>query len=259
MDQSLYSVPEGLKFTYVIAYRHSLDRYANLRRVLDWVNGFTGSEIIIVEQDKHSKIGHLNLPCRHIFVKSTTPFNKSHAFNVGLRSAGTNIVVFGDSDLIMRPDQFIEGLNSLQHFEMVNPYKSVIDLTAQESTLDIGQMISIDRPGRGETDIQKVPLCGGICIFRKEAALRIGGWCEDFIGWGGEDDFQSVKVKAFLNWTELPNRCYHLYHERHAPDMKWYQRNLQLLQKLGSLKPEELQKQIIMSLTKIGQKNRFDL
>jgi hypothetical protein len=36
-------------------------------------------------------------------------------------------------------------------------------------------MLLINRPGRGETDHQKVPLCGGICIFRREAIDKIGG------------------------------------------------------------------------------------
>ena len=254
----MFTAQEGLMFTYIIAYRHSLDRYTNLRRVLDWVNGFTGSEVIVVEQDKHSKISHLNLPCKHIFVKSDMPFNKSHAFNVGLKASSTKVIVFGDSDLIMRPDGFIESLNLLQTYEMVNPYRSVIDLTAQESALDLGQLVGIDRPGRGETDIQKVPLCGGICVFRRDAINKIGGWCEDFVGWGGEDDFQSVKVKHFLSWTELPHKCYHLFHERTAPDMKWYQRNLQLLQKLGAMSREELYKLVAVSIPKIGMKNKYD-
>jgi glycosyltransferase involved in cell wall biosynthesis len=258
MDQTMYQPSEGIKFTYIIAYRHSLDRYLNLKRVLDWVNGFSGSEVIVVEQDTHSKISHLNLPCRVIFTKSDIPFNKSNAFNVGVKASRANIVVFGDSDLIMKPDEFIDALNDVQNYEMVNPYHSVIDLTAQESMQDLSNMVRIDRPGRGETDIQKVPLCGGICIFRKDAILKIGAWCEDFIGWGGEDDFQSVKVKNFLSWVERPNRCYHLFHERTAPDMKWYQRNLQLLQKLGSLSKEDLQRHIMTSAPKIGLKNKYD-
>jgi predicted glycosyltransferase involved in capsule biosynthesis len=95
-------------------------------------------------------------------------------------------------------------------------------------------------------------------IFRKEAFLRIGGYNEDFIGWGGEDDFMAVKVKNFLSWNEMPGRCYHLFHEREAPDMKWYQRNLQLLQKLGKLGKDELQRHIHGTLPKIGMKNKYD-
>jgi predicted glycosyltransferase involved in capsule biosynthesis len=245
-------------FTYIIGYRHKSDRLQNLRRVLDWINGFAGVEVLLIEQDKHSKISHLNLKAKHIFTKSNMPFNKSWAFNVGLKYSNSNIIVFGDSDLIMEPNQFIAALTIMNQYEMVNPYNSVIDLTQQESTLPIEQMIQVNRPGRGETDIQKVPLCGGICLFRKDAIYKIGGWNEDFWSWGGEDDFQSIKVKQLLNYTELQAKCYHLYHEKAQPDMKWYQRNLQILQKTSNLSKEQLEKTILNQIPKIGTKNKCD-
>jgi len=245
-------------FTYIISYRHSIERFNNLKRILDWVNAFSGAEIIVVEQDKHSKLKDTKLPCRHIFLKSNMPFNKAWGFNVGLKYANSNVIVFGDSDLIMDPNEFIKSVRLLEQYEMVNPYNSVIDLNPQESNLSIEQMLKIDRPGRGETDIQKVPLCGGICIFRRDAIHRIGGWHEDFIGWGGEDDFQSVKVKNFLIWYENKAKCYHIYHDRPAPDMKWYQRNLQLLQKLSPMTKEELQKVINNVTPKSGLKYKYD-
>jgi leucyl-tRNA synthetase len=61
-------------FTFIIGYRHKSDRLNNLKRTIDWVNGFSNSQLILVEQDKHSKISHLNLRCEHIFVKSIMPY-----------------------------------------------------------------------------------------------------------------------------------------------------------------------------------------
>ena len=248
----------NLNFTNIISYRHSVERLNNLKRTLEWVTSFSGAEIIVVEQDKHSKIKDIKLPCRHIFLKSSMPFNKAWGFNVGLKYSNSAVVVFGDSDLIMDPQEFIKSVRLLDQYEMVNPYNSVIDLTTQESSGALEQIIKVERPGRGENDIQKVPLCGGICIFRKDAIHKIGGWHEQFIGWGGEDDFQSVKVKNFLSWHENSAKCYHLYHDRPAPDMKWYQRNLQLLQKIGAFGREELQRLINSESSKSGMKNKYD-
>ena len=245
-------------FTYIISYRHNTERLNNLKRTLEWINSFTGAEVIVVEQDNHSKLKDTKLPCRHIFLKSAMPFNKSWGFNVGLKYANTNIIVFGDSDLIMDPQEFIKSVQLVDKYEMINPYNSVIDLNAQESNSSLDQMLSITRPGRGETDIQKVPLCGGICIFRKDAINKIGGWHEDFVGWGGEDDFQSVKVKNFLTSYENTAKCYHLYHDRPAPDMKWYQRNLHLLQTLNTMSKEELQKVVNNVTPKSGLKYKYD-
>jgi predicted glycosyltransferase involved in capsule biosynthesis len=245
-------------FTYIIGYRHNIERLQNLRRVLDWINGFAGVEVLLIEQDTHSKISHLNLKAKHIFTKSNMPYNRSWAFNVALKNAKSNIIVFGDSDLIMEPNEFITGLQAIQNYEMVSPYHSVVDLNQQESSLPLEQVIKISRPGRGETDNQKINICGGIAMFRRDAIQKIAGWNEDFIGWGGEDDFQSIKVKSLLSWTELQSKCFHLYHERVQPDMKWYQRNLELLNKTAQMDKSQLQKVIFNQLPKIGMKNKYD-
>ncbi len=245
-------------FTYVIGYRHRLDRLQNLKRVLEWINGFNGVEVLLIEQDTHSKIKNLNLKAKHIFVKSSMPYNRSWAFNIAMKYANSPLLVFGDSDLVMNPNEFIEGLKALQEYDMVSPYYSVVDLNQQESGLDFNQILQINRPGRGENDNQKINISGGIAMFRREAISAIGGWNEDFIGWGGEDDFQTMKVKSFLKWTELKYRCYHLYHAKEQPDMKWYQRNLQILNSTAKFTKEELSRQISMSIQKIGMINKYD-
>lgn len=251
---------QNYAFTYVIGYRHKIDRIQNLRRVLDWINGFGGVEVLLIEQDTHSKISHLNLRAKHIFIKSNMPYNRSWAFNVALKNSNSNIIVFGDSDLIMDPNEFITGLNSLKEYSMVSPYNSVIDLTPQETVMQLNEMLSINRPGRGDAknDPQKINPCGGISMFRKEDIIKIGGWNEDFLSWGGEDDCEFIIVKNFLTYTELNAKCYHLYHEKAQPDMKFYQRNLQLLQKISQMNKDQLQKMIQSQLPKIGMKNKYN-
>lgn len=247
------------KITYVIAYQHKPDRLHNLRRVLEWLAPFQGLEIIVIEQDKFSKISELNLRVKHIFLKTDKPFNKSWAFNVATSYVTTPIVIFGDSDLIMHPQGFINAVQALDHYDVVNPYNSVIDLDPNESMTDINSILQINRIGRGEAadDIQKVPLCGGIIMFKKEKLMEIGGWNEDFISWGAEDDFESLKVKSFLNHITLPNKCYHLYHDKAKIDMKLYQRNLQILNHFANASKEQLQQHINMTRGKISQLNKY--
>lgn len=245
-------------FTFIIGYRHRNDRLNNLRRTLEWINGFTGVQVILVEQDKHSKIEHLKLPCNHIFIKSKMPYNRSWSFNVGLKYAKTNVIVFSDSDLIMNPTDLINGLRALENYDMVSPYSSVLDLTPQESSQPLENLIKIERPGRGETDNQKINICGGISMFRKEAILKIGGWPEEFVGWGGEDDFLTIKVQNFLKWSELKGKCFHLYHDRQAPDPSLYQRTLKMLEGFSKMSKEELTKVINNSIPKIGMLNKYD-
>lgn len=246
------------KFTYIIGYRHSNERIVNLKRVLDWITRFSGAEVILVEQDTSPKIPTFSLfGFKYIFTKSDMPYNRSWAFNVGLKASTTEIVVFGDSDLIMNPNDFINSLNLLNQFDCVSPYTSVLDLDQVESNLSFDKISSISRPGRGETDNQKINLCGGIVLYRKEAAFRIGGWNERFIGWGGEDNYQEFKTKNLLTWTENKSRCYHLWHSRTPPDARLYSRTMELLNKLISMPMNDVLKVINNDIPKIGAKNKY--
>ncbi len=227
-------------FTFIVGYRHRNDRFTNLRKVLKWVNGFTGVDVIIVEQDSHSKIDHINLDARHIFVKNDGHYNRSWAFNIGVKLSKSNIIVFSDSDLIMDTEEFITSLKEIENYDMVSPYKSVLDLLPNEVNKSIDDLNKITRHGRGETDNQTINICGGMSIFRKDSIMRIGGWCEEFCSWGGEDDYLTILVKKLLKYKEMSYRCYHLYHSRDKMDMQQYQKNLNLLNKLGSISDDEL-------------------
>jgi hypothetical protein len=250
---------QNYSFSYIIGYRHRSDRFNNLKRTLEWINGFKGVQVILVEQDKHSKISHLNLPCKHIFVKSKMPYNRSWSFNVGLKYVKSNVVVFGDSDLVMNPTDFINGLKSLEQYEMVSPYHSVVDLTPQESSLSIESIVNIDRPGRGEEDHQKINICGGISMFRTDSIRKIGGWSEDFNnGWGGEDDFQTIKVQNLITSFESKAKCFHLYHDRSPINQNDYQKMLQMLQKMSKWSKEEIIRYINNSNQKNGLLNKHD-
>jgi len=247
------------KITYVIAYQHKPDRLHNLKRVLEWLTPFQGLNVVIVEQDKKSKISELNLRAKHIFLKTDLPFNKAWAFNVALRYCDTPIIIYGDSDLIMHPQAFLQAVQTLDFYDCVNPYNSVIDLTPQEGMMDLNSILQINRIGRGEAadDIQKVPMMGGIFMMKKEAFYKIGGHNEDFIGWGAEDNYLDVMVKNFLTHTTLPNKCYHFYHEKSKIDMKLYQRNMEILNHFSNASKQQLQNHINLVLPKIGHLNKY--
>jgi predicted glycosyltransferase involved in capsule biosynthesis len=251
-------VNNGYTFTYIIGYRHKLERITNLKKVLEWLSGFNGVEIIIVEQDSSPKLPTFTLKgFKYIFTKSNFPYNRSWAFNVGLKNSTTNVIAFGDSDLIMTPTSLIESIKQLQNYECVSPYNKVIDLEMYENNLNLIQLEQINRPGRGELDNQKINLTGGIVIYRKESILKIGGWDQSFIGWGAEDDFQTHKTKMLLSWFENKAKVFHLYHDKVKPDMIYYQRNLQILNKIITFKEDELKKYIMNNAPKNGSKNTY--
>lgn len=245
------------EFSVIMSYRHSPDRIKPLRRVLDWLDTFKKCQVILVEQDKHSKIKDLNLSCEHIFVKNDQLFNKSWGFNIGLRYAQSDIIVFTDTDILMEQNSLLDGLKMTKTYEVVSPYNKVVDLDPNESRKALNDIYKIDRTGRGEKDIQKINMCGGLVIFRKDAITKIQGWNDIFEGWGAEDDFQSMKVKAFLTYKEMESNCYHLYHIRELKDKNAYKRNLMIFQKYNEMNRITLSKSI-RPLSKKNTKLKYD-
>lgn len=241
-----------MDFTYIIGYKHSPDRIDNLKRIIDWISK-TGCEVIIVEQDTESKISEIE-GVKKVLLQNNYPFNKSWCFNFAWKQASNNKIVFGDADLIMDMDSLLESVSKLGEYECINPYSSVIDLFPEEtlSSKTFEDLKKISRPGRGETDHQKVPMCGGIILFTKDSLEKVGGWCEDFWGWGAEDDFMSIKSKMFLNYLEVKNVCYHLYHIRGMIDQNLYYRNLHVYNELGKLGKDQMSNYIQIVKDKIG-------
>lgn len=248
-----------MRLTYVIGYRHTADRIMNLKVVLEWLRNFNNIDIIIIEQDKYSKISNLNLHGKHIFVQNDGPYNRSWAFNIAIKHTINPVIVFGDSDLIMDPSEFVDAINQINAFDVISPYSSVLDLTPEESIMPLHVMKNINRPGRGETDNQKINLCGGIVAFRTESILKIGGWAENyFIGWGGEDDFQTHKVKQLgLTYREMPYKCFHLWHDRSKLDMRNYQKTIQTLNQLMVLPKDKIEAHVKATIGKIGSLNKY--
>jgi hypothetical protein len=249
-----------VRITYVIGYRHSNDRIINLKKTLEWACSFSNIDIVLVEQDELPKINHIYIPGRYIFAKNSGQYNRAWAFNIAIKYNQNPIIAFADSDLIMRPDHFVEAVNEIKNYEVVSPYSSVLDLTPDENNYSFQDLIRIKRPGRGEDDNQKINLCGGIIIFRTEAAYKVGGWAENyFVGWGGEDDFQSFKVKKLgLSYIEMPFKSYHFYHAKQEIDQKAYHKMLAHLQQLVTLDESKLKQHVNATLPKIGMLNKYD-
>jgi glycosyltransferase involved in cell wall biosynthesis len=247
-----------MRFSYIIAYKHNSERLENLKRVVDWVKSLGDIELILVEQDDSPKLPELvNIDFKYKFIENKLPFNKSWAFNIGWKMSTSDIIVFGDSDLIMSDKEFLDAIQELNEYEVVNPYNKVIDLFSEESRMNLEELSKIEREFRGEKDIQKTPIAGGIIAFKSDSLEKVGGWCEEFIGWGGEDDFQSLKIKMFLKWKEFDNRCYHLFHTRVTPYKEFYFRNLNILNQLGSLNALQMRNYIDSTKDTIADEDKL--
>lgn len=243
------------KFSYIICYRHQEERFKNLIKVINYLkNSFKEEiEIILVEQDTEQKIKDTSIFDKYIFTYSKRPFNRSWAFNVGGNHSSTNKIFFGDCDLIVPIDQMYESIELLDTHGCVSPYKSVIDLSPPEShEVNLNSWINIQRNSR-----PGINLTGGVVGFDKSEFIKISGWCEDFEGWGGEDDFQTWKVKTWIKHTEVSGNVYHLYHTRPHIDQNVYRKNLGILRSIGTKDPQDLLNWINESRSSIGNINKY--
>lgn len=247
------------KFTYIIPFKYTDDRLLTLEKVLKNIkDSKLNCETIIIEQGLESLLPTKNIITdeKYIFINNPFPFNKSWALNVAWKQATTDIIVFGDADNLIDTKNILSSIEELNEYDFISPHIRLIDLNPEENSLEFNKIFEIDRPGRGELDHQKLPLCGAMTIFTKNALEKIGGWPEEFFGWGAEDDAMSIKVKHFLKWKENNNNCYHLFHQRVTPEMQWYHRNLQIYNNYANISPEKLMEYINSIKSLIGDKNR---
>jgi hypothetical protein len=238
------------KFTYIIPFRYKYDRIIPLRRVVEWLSGFQQIEIIIVEQDTHSKIEHLNLKATHIFIESDAPFNKSWAYNVALKRTNSNILIFGDSDFIMNPNEMIDSLRALEDCDCVIPTSNIVKLEQGESNADFGHIFQINR------NYPKANMSDGMTIYKRDAIQKIGGWNEDFLGLGFANKFQDMKILKMLKYKQMDYTGYHMYHRSENFDTALYQRNQQIIDYYNN-PSSDLQSHINLTVPKIGHVNKY--
>lgn len=238
------------KFTYIIPFRYKPERIVPLKRVVEWLSGFNGIEILVVEQDKYSRISHMSMKATHIFAESEVPFNKAWAYNIAIRRTKSPVLVFGDGDIVMHPDDLIQSLRTLDSCDCVLPISNVIKLNPSESQSDLQTILNIKRiePKTNMTD--------GISIFKRSAIERVGGWNEDILGLGSTNKFQDLKIKKMLSYQQLPHTAYHFYHRQEMNEPGLDERNKQILDFYNNPN-SDLQQHISTTVPKSGFLNKY--
>lgn len=212
--------------TIILTYRESgsPDRRANLLASLAWLARMPAFDVVVVEQDAFPRLtGGLPHPgCKVLFAYNPGPFNKAWGYNVGARAAASPVLIFADADVIV--DGVLAGAVVLcrQNFQVVKPYRRLVDLTPAETALvregshDLVPARRADALPNREGSAEVIVLCGGLFLIRVDAFAQLGGWDERFRGWGGEDDALTYRIqRARLSTVELDERpALHLWHPR---------------------------------------------
>ena len=219
------------RFSMIIGYREAQpDRRKNIEYILNYLKQYhirDNFEVIVVEQDVGSKMPTGDF-YRHFFLYNPGFYNRSWGFNVGANVCDSDIVIFCDSDLILKMDDLLEAVSYLEKYEAVNPKGKVYDV--EENVLD---PFNYRGKERGCLNFS-----GGLMLMKKDIFFKIKGWDEDFRGWGGEDDAMTIKINAFTYHISLGYLIFHLFHKDKTVICN--KENLNLLGRLHELKQNKL-------------------
>jgi ADP-heptose:LPS heptosyltransferase/SAM-dependent methyltransferase len=201
-------------------------------------------EIIVAEMDEAPNANDLarRLNARYVFIRSDAGFNKARSVNVGSAMASGELVLWLDNDLLL-PEGFLDrAVAELQErgLDCLIPWTTVYYLGV-EDTRAVGagtQSAAVCRPVNAYHT--RLGACGGAVLLRHQLFQKIGGLCEEFRGWGGEDNAWLHKAHV-LGRAAITARSdqfvYHLFHPRsggygsqdHIAANPHYQANVALL------------------------------
>jgi hypothetical protein len=214
--------------SFVIGHR-GVSRLPHLLTTLRSIAGQreTAIECIVVEQDRE-RVVESQLPSwvRYVFTPCETDYNRGAAFNAGVEMARGEFVVLHDNDIVVPADYAREVIaRGREGFEFLNLKRFLFFLNAPND--------------RVPTSVMQNAIGGSVAASRR-AFIGIGGFDEEFVGWGGEDNDFWDRARAHGNVNDfgyLP--MIHLHHEAQkgkadpsAPAVRRYY-------ELQSIPPEE--------------------
>lgn len=204
-------------------------------------------QIILAEQDDQSRINKNRFPCiDHVLVKSPIQnmhFSKSLAFNKGVSLAEFENMILHDADMLVRSDYASKIVGLLEQYESAHIGKTVCYME-RESTDRIVKEQSIQRDNISSDRIVNY-YEGGSLAIRKQAYIKIGGFCEKFIGYGCEDcEFYHRMTIGTNNYTIRSIDLFHLWHDRTSGWTEKHEINKQIQEKLFKMDQKALMKEL---------------
>ncbi len=199
-------------------------------------------EIIVVEASEAPTVSE-NTGYRTIFAHCPGPhFRKSWAMNVGFRHATGDVLVFHDAD-ILATETMLESIASRigKSTPVVKPSFTVRDMN-KRCTEDLHKLG--DRKNMPlEEKLRAAP--GGSVAVTRDAFLKVHGYNEGFVGWGGEDDEFLIRLRA-CGWNppDLGCELRHLWHTHALRDPGQVRANRRLLDHVRRLGRRAVRKYI---------------
>jgi predicted glycosyltransferase involved in capsule biosynthesis len=159
-------------------------------------------------------------------------FEKSKKINICLNHSindNINYVAFIDSDCFFTPDQYDTIYNDITLLQENKYYTyNLIDINEnqrnniiKDNSIDYNILKNENKnySWRHSTGLATL---GGFFIAPINELKKIGGFNENFLTWGGEDDEAHTRLNGPCVWDPKTYGPYHLFHPKNENDQKYY-------------------------------------
>ena len=188
-DNTPFSEDKSPHISFVIPHR-GMERLPQLIATIHSVRAQreVNVECLVVEQDQDTIITGLPAGVRHIHLpdpSGATAWQKSWAFNTGIREAAADIVVCHDGDILVPADygrQIAHHMSNGSDVVHLQRFLFCLDENTTSVVLHGAYDDLLATPERVRQNWQ-----GGTLAIRKSCYHQIGGFDERFRDWSGED------------------------------------------------------------------------
>lgn len=204
--------------SYVIPCRNTLGRNNSILTVINNIKAqrFPNIEIILSEQDDTRRLSSADvITCKYLFTQNTAPnrpFVKAIAFNKGVVSASHDYVILHDGDMLVPGGYTASIYKLLQSHDACHIGKQVLYLTKGASE-EVNATQHVDKGKQCDKVVDY--FVGGSLAAKKSTYYSIGGFDDNFVGYGMEDVEFFNRLKAFGSfYDERSVDMVHLWHDR---------------------------------------------
>lgn len=195
--------------------RETIFRWTQLR----WLDLLPEAELVVASDDSE-------------------PFNRSRARNTAFANSMGDVLVIADADTIVPDQGAIErAIKAAEAGEWVLPYDIYYNASQPLTARLLGRRPSVvvPEPEPEQWEFRLTDSISGVLVLPRAAFEAVGGYDENFEGWGFEDRaFADALGTLWAPLTRLPGFVVHLWHpvapgdgfanpEIHANQRRWMQ------------------------------------